>query len=273
MIPADHTLAAVRPTVTPPPARPEDPRPEPRWAARARQLARDLRESGAPNDAKRIHAELWFCLGVAMLAFVRRSCGPTCPLSTDEVQDVAWSRTHEVMRRAGERTWDPGEMTPGELAAYIAAVARHAVIDAVRKRSRETSVADWERAVETERGIEPASGRAPETAEAEVQRKEFTRALRSCLARLAPRSRCAWLLRALYDMSSREIADHPDVAVRPDHVDVILPRVRVTLRHCLAQRGFERDDLPRGAFAELWSAFGRGSDPASGALRDGPEAR
>ena len=58
-----------------------------------------------------------------------------------------------------------------------------------------------------------------------------------------------------YDMSSKEIASHPEVCLKPNHVDVILLRARQLITKCMRSRGYEPGDALPGTFVELWKAF------------------
>jgi DNA-directed RNA polymerase specialized sigma24 family protein len=96
-----------------------------------------------------------------------------------------------------------------------------------------------------------------------VRNREFAEALAACVGALEERARRAWLFRAFYDMSSREIAAHPDVAVRVGHLDVILFRSRQALRRCMTRKGHSLETVPPGAFAELWMRL-RGNERTGG---------
>ena len=70
-----------------------------------------------------------------------------------------------------------------------------------------------------------------------------------------PQHRVVWLLRVLYEMSSKTIAEHPEVLRNPGHVDVILGRCREQIRKCMHAHGLDARELPPGTFAELWRRF------------------
>ena len=54
------------------------------------------------------------------------------------------------------------------------------------------------------------------------------------------------------DLPSKEIAVHPEVQLKPGHVDVILSRCRDQIRNCMGASGLEERELPPGTYAELW---------------------
>ena len=97
--------------------------------------------------------------------------------------------------------------------------------------------------------------RLPEAAEARTERREFITRLLGCARRLRPEHRTIWLLRVLHELPSRAIAAHPEVRLKPGHVDVILGRCRELIRDCLRTHGIESGALPPGTFAELWNQF------------------
>jgi len=72
---------------------------------------------------------------------------------------------------------------------------------------------------------------------------------------LQVRSRAAWIFRVFYDMSSKQIATHPEVGVAAPHVDVIVHRAREAVGNCLTRKGHRSRELPHGAFVEAWLAL------------------
>jgi DNA-directed RNA polymerase specialized sigma24 family protein len=88
-----------------------------------------------------------------------------------------------------------------------------------------------------------------------VERREFARALRKCAEALDARSRLIWFFRVFYSMATKDIAIHPNIDLKTGHVDVLLQRARKAIRKCMQSSGFDPNEIPRGAFAELWSAF------------------
>ncbi|MBK7369256.1 MAG: hypothetical protein IPJ04_15565 [Candidatus Eisenbacteria bacterium] len=95
---------------------------------------------------------------------------------------------------------------------------------------------------------------APERA---VESGEFASTLLDCLGPLRPLSRRVWLLRAVYELGSRDIAEHPLVRASVANVDVILMRVRQHLKSCLESKGLEPGPLPAGTFTLIWDRMSR----------------
>jgi DNA-directed RNA polymerase specialized sigma24 family protein len=90
-----------------------------------------------------------------------------------------------------------------------------------------------------------------------AEANEFATGLIECLAGLRPRSRRVWVLRAVHDLSTREIAAHPDIVASEANVDVILMRTRAHLRECLGAKGLDQEHLPPGTFTKLWEGISR----------------
>ena len=83
----------------------------------------------------------------------------------------------------------------------------------------------------------------------------MAQALVECVERLQHKARRVWFMRAFYDMTSREIAGHPEVKLDAAYVDVVTMRARDAIRACLDSKGHEATDPPPGAFVQLWSAL------------------
>jgi hypothetical protein len=56
-------------------------------------------------------------------------------------------------------------------------------------------------------------------------------------------------------MSSKRIAVHPEILLKPGHVDVLLQRARKAIRDCMTKKHQDPEEIPPGAFAEIWAAF------------------
>jgi DNA-directed RNA polymerase specialized sigma24 family protein len=72
---------------------------------------------------------------------------------------------------------------------------------------------------------------------------------------MQPRSRRIWLFRVFYEMPTRDIASHPDISLKPGHVDVLLQRCRETIRDCMRAKGHDLHEIPPGTFIEMWRCF------------------
>ncbi|NNE43225.1 MAG: hypothetical protein HKN12_03380, partial [Gemmatimonadetes bacterium] len=121
-------------------------------------------------------------------------------------------------------------------------------IDLFRARGRETALPD-------EPTAPPEAPARAERPEDRLERRRFAESLRDCAGQLTARDRTVWFFRVFYDLSSREIAGHPEVGLKAPHVDVILQRCRQAVRKCMDGKGYQPGDLPPGTFSELWAAF------------------
>jgi len=147
-------------------------------------------------------------------------------------------------------------------------VARHGLLDLKRQEGRSAAALPLdEQAALSGKPVAGREGAAdPEGA---TEAGEFARALRSCAEGLSPRSLRIWYFRVLLDMSSREIADHPEVALKASHVDVLLHRIRTVIQECMEKRGQRWGQLPPGTFTLIWELISRcGQDTGPGGEDD-----
>jgi DNA-directed RNA polymerase specialized sigma24 family protein len=214
-------------------------------------LAADLRTGGEPRV--RARTEVWVLLRDALVRVLRVHASSVRAIHADDLEDIASTKALELILRVESGAWDPRGRQGGEVAAYVGVVARHALWRWAGQSHR------LPRAAMPDEGGEftgrAAFALAPDTAECTVEAREFVEALRDCVDRLAPRARRVWFFRAYYDLSSLEIAAHPEVGLNAPHVDVLVGRVRELLRTCLARHGHSSRDLPEGAYATLWEGL------------------
>lgn len=215
------------------------------------ELCATLRAGGATRNPAR--AEAWLLIRDALSRYIRCYSGRAHPVPREDLEDLASAKALEVLLRAESGEWNPEGRHPGEVAGYLAAVARNGLTRLAEHRRRETApgaaLANGEvMEFEDRDRVSPGADSAAEAA-------EFVATLRCCVSALAPRARRVWFFRAFYEMSSREIAAHPEVGLTPPHVDVVVQRARESLRACLESRGIRSRDYPAGAFAELWSCL------------------
>lgn len=225
------------------------------WPARLIRLAREARD-GEPSA--RARAELWLLVGLVLRQRTRALARPKPAWAAEDLEDVVSDKLLDLLRRFDSRAWEPENSHPGEVVNFLNAVARNALADLARRRSRRPTVSE-EQADREPVAHELAMTREPEPAEAAAERRRFVDGLLLCCGRLPERDRCVWRLRALLELSSREIAEHPDVRLRPDHVDVILQRCRERLRQCMSLAGFELSALPPGTLLALWERTSEGT--------------
>lgn len=218
--------------------------------------------SGPARDALR--GALWRLLFEALMRFLRvQSRHGRAPGHAD-LEDIASEKALEILSRAESGAWDLSGRSAAEVAGYLSSAARHGWIDLVHRASREVLTpegGDIERSVEDSPGPSTAGHAAPTVG---VEARELAHAVRDCAESLPARERRVWFFRAYYEMSSREIASHPLVGLRPPHVDVLVQRARMALRDCLRAKGHSSDDTPPGAFVELWDLLESMADEERG---------
>lgn len=225
----------------------------PAWAARLVDAC--VRLKGAPGDAGSHPAwpEAWVLLSTGLHRYLRLHASRMAAVADDDLRDLAAEKTLGLIGRIVSGAWDVEGRTGGEVAAYLSAAARNTLVDWLRREN--VLVRPGDEPGEEERddvrtiGAVGAAGDADEG----VRNREFAEALLACAGALEERARRAWFFRTFYDMPSREIAAHPDVAVRVGHLDVILFRSRQALRRCMTRKGHSLETVPPGAFAELWT--------------------
>jgi RNA polymerase sigma factor (sigma-70 family) len=214
------------------------------WPERLQGLARAF---GGPDRA-RARGDFWIILNLALAQRLRLLYGRFQRVDSDRIRDLASEKALDLVGKIDRGQWNPLESTPGELVSFLSTVARNALVDEVRGSKRVDL-----RPSETLDALPGEVGR--DVSAQGVEREEFVAQLVSCADGLAPRSRVIWLLRVLYELSSRTIAQHPEVLLKSSHVDVILARCRDQIRKCMKARGLEASSLPPGTFAELWLRF------------------
>ena len=224
------------------------------WAERTIHLATIWRSETEPALRDRLLGDLWLIVNAALRMYLRLQAS-RYGVSEEDQRDIASRKTLELLQRFDGGRWDPAGRGPASLCTFLSTLARNGLIDHVRvvesKRRRSLDWREDEAALELElrrMHTEPAL-------ELGADRESFAEALCGCAAALTPRARKAWLLRVFYDKPSREIATHPEVAMKPATVDVTLARCRESIRQCMVSKGFDADDIPPGTFAALWETF------------------
>lgn len=208
---------------------------------------------GLEPVTQRERGAAWVAVRDGLLRFLRSQSGRFGGVAPEDLEDLASQKALELVARAESGEWSIHGRSQGELAGYLATVARHALIDLVKQRNRMVTPADSQGAAEA---LEPHAVSASVThveADGPIRAGEFIETLRGCLLSLQPRARRIWFFRVFYGMGSRAIARHPAIALQAPHVDVIMQRTRAGIRTCMERKGFEPNDLPRGSFTALWS--------------------
>jgi len=229
---------------------------EPLWAVRVGQVVARLGEPLEREERDRVRVETWTLLNIALRRFLRSHAARAGGLDPSDIEDIASTKTLELLGRAESGAWTVHPDRGGrEIAAYLSRIARNGLLDALRMRSRQVELVDEaERSTGAPTEDGARSSRSAAT-DALAESREFAKSLGECAGQLAPRSFAAWFLRVFHEMTSREIAMHPSVNATPAHVDVILQRARGSVSQCMQAKGHDTTDAPAGAFVELWRRF------------------
>lgn len=233
----------------------------PRWPAHLQALDQRLDlASGNPPDEDLV-GRIWLLLHGALSRYLRLHAARLGGCSLEEQEDIAAQRALMLLQRMTDGQWQPAKRSAREIAGFLSRVAHNALVDRLRSENRfvREDVLD---AMASARGSAPLSLEATHAptppggpADQAVERREYVEALRECARRLQPRARTIWFFRVFYDMPSKTIAHHPEVGLKPAHVDVLLQRCRAAIRTCMREKGHQPQDMPPGTFAELWTAF------------------
>jgi DNA-directed RNA polymerase specialized sigma24 family protein len=232
----------------------------PRWPVRLQELCWEFQYPSNGSTAE-VREELWLLLNSVIARYVRLQAASLGRFSQEDLEDLVAQKSLDLYRRAESGRWDPSDRLPCEVASYMSKVARNGLLT-LRERERRTAgpasgmrVPGRRRAREYE---EPRLRRSEATEDAPntpVERRDYARALIGCAGQFSARVRLMWILRAFLNMTTREIAAHPEVDLRPGHVDALLSRARQAVRECMRARGHDPSEMPAGTFVELWKDF------------------
>jgi len=224
----------------------------PGWPGRLIVLGRQVAGTRA-DTMDGPNAQLWLLLNDALQERIRRESRRTGPIGPEDVEDLAAEKALDLMTRLDEGKWDLAESTPEKVVAFVGTVARNGLIDLLRRGStRAQTETDVETLDDTPRELIMSKADHPDM---RPERTQFVQALADCASKLSEEHRTIWLFRVFLDLPSKRIASHPEVALKPSHVDVILQRCRGKIRDCMQSKGFDVTHVPTGSFAELWRTF------------------
>src|SRR6185436_573572 len=112
--------------------------------------------------------------------------------------------------RLERHEWEPVAYTPAQLCAFLARVSRNGVLDQLHLRRRETQ-AWWDDSDADEVTAVRAELVDPTDVSREVEASESAEKIVGCFESMTPRARLVWLLRVFYELSSEEVAAHPEL--------------------------------------------------------------
>jgi RNA polymerase sigma factor (sigma-70 family) len=220
---------------------------EPKWPARIRELALDLRSERDPRRRERALSELWTLVNLALQRYVRASARRIGRLDHEDVRDIAAEKALDFLRRLDDPQWDASAYSPAQVCTFLRSMARNGLVDRTRQRKKEVSWTD-----ELEDDMQAMAFISSKDTSASVDGDEYARAMVACLSSLTVRARLVWFLRVFYELQSVAIARHARVRSTPAAVDTMLMRCRDRLRECMAGRGLDPSRMPPGTFTALW---------------------
>jgi RNA polymerase sigma factor (sigma-70 family) len=223
---------------------------EPRWPEHLQELLESLRGGGS-GDAEAARGEAWLLLNTALVRSLRARAARFPTVSREDLEDIAAQRALELLQRAESGEWTVRGRSGPEIRSFVATVARNGLVDWFRKTGRREVPLDPEPGRESPDGDAP-SRQMPDDA---ASGREFVEALRGCVEQLALRQRRVWFFRVLLEIPSKEIAAHPDLGLKPGHVDVLVQRSRDAIRACMELKGHRPRDMPPGTFVRIWETF------------------
>lgn len=217
------------------------------------ELATELRRTPPAAESPQVE-ELWLLLTAAVGRFLRHHRRHLGPLADEDLEDLTTQKSLDLLERIDASRWEPDPTTPEVVAGYVSSCVRNAVVDHLRRESRSQELLQPDGEPQAEERLADLQSRV-EDPSLEVERTAFAQALRDCVSGLRPRARTIWMLRVFYEMRSKIIADHPEVRLKPGHVDVILHDCRRKVSECMDAKGLQARDMPPGCYAALWQAF------------------
>ncbi len=207
--------------------------------------------------------ELWLLLSAAVARFLSHHRRHLGALAEEDSEDLITQKSLDLLQRIDACTWEPDPRKPEVVAGYVSSCVRNAIVDFLRHKSRTQELLQPDGEPQAEERLADLQTRV-EDPSMEVERLAFAHALRDCAELLQPRHRTIWMFRVFYEMRSKVIANHPEVQLKPGHVDVILHECRKRLTECMASKGLRAQDMPRGCYATLWRAFRLSPDGKAG---------
>ena len=136
------------------------------------------------------------------------------------------------------------------LRTWLTGILKHKIVDAIRKKQREPTVASAFGDIESEMDIEdfdamfnerggwdpkPADWGNPEEA---LNQRQFLDVMDLCLEKLPPNTARVFMMREVMELETDEICK--ELTINANNLWVILYRARMALRQCLEQNWFAR---------------------------------
>jgi len=219
----------------------------PLWPEALIRLSQELPES------EQARARFWVILNMALQQRLRIERTRTGPITEDDLLDLAADKSLDLMTRLDRDKWDLRTTSADKVTAFVTTVARNGLVDHLRKTDRRAT--DMEEDMDDVKHDASALGHRIADPGVDAERDELVRAIVSCASKLKPMHRNIWLFRVFLDMSSKSIANHPEINFSIGNIDVTLQRCRETVRECVQKSGYDISEMPPGTFTALWRSF------------------
>jgi len=232
----------------------------PAWPEQLRRLTVDYFEHSvrfsSPADTDRAESALWVLLQTAIggyLAYEIRNP----EIRRDELPGLAAEKTAQLVEQIKRGAWTPAEENDVKIRAYIKQVASN------------TARAFWKSYYRARGGEELSESldQIPETVQADPEEQaageETAARLLDWLGTVKDAHAWIFVMKAFYQMHTKEIAEHPRVRTSPTNVDTVWDRLRKDLRSLLSSGEEAPARFPQGtfvAFLRLWEPMARGGE-------------
>lgn len=224
-----------------------------KWPERLKEISEALQHSQDESSRRETTGEAWKILYFALSQYLRSHASDRGAISREDLEDLAEEKSLDLINRIVSKKTTFTDRSPPEIAGFLSRVARNDLLDFLRRNRRrvvpkDEDLPEWE-VGERSQWITMSGTEPPDVA---VEREEFVRALRECVEKLDWRSRLIWFFKVFYGMSSKDIANHPEIELKPSYVDVLSQRSRQLIRECMHHKEYQPHDMPPGSFTELW---------------------
>jgi len=222
-----------------------------------------LQKSGTDHARESARAEAWLLISSAIARYLRFHARRLGKFTREDLEDLASQKSLDLLRRIERGKWRMSGRESSDISGFLSKVARNGLLDLLHQAERRYRqpasklgpASGDSKEMDGGAYIEETTASMTDPPDTLVDGREFAAALRGCAEQLNARSLTIWILRVFAEMSSRQIAAHPEVSLKVGHVDVVFQRTRKAIGTCMRGKGYEPQDIPPCAFVELWRAF------------------
>src|SRR5512144_2467683 len=141
-----------------------------------------------------------------------------------------------------------GFSSKSSLRTWLTGILKHKIVDAIRRKQREPTIASAFGDIESELDIEDFDGLFKDNGgwetkpaewgdpDAALSRRQFFDMMDFCLEKLPPNTARAFMMREVMELETDEICK--ELAITANNLWVILYRARMSLRECLERNWF-----------------------------------